>query len=484
MRATCQLASFVDLIFLHARIRPERPAIVLGDRVVTYDMMAQGVLRVEDRLRAVGLAPGDLVGIAVDSPVRHMIVAAALYRLGHPSLSVRQIADVLPLDLPIRAFLHGPNEQIHIGQRQIFVDDEWFAGERRPLPVASSTGFSDDRAICRIELSSGTTGRRKAVSHSVDSLHKWVVNYFAALGLAAWERLLSLPGLNSSWGFTLAAHALFAGKTLAFAPSARSSLDMISVYGIDAMVASTQQLGELVREQIKAPVPCSSLRVVLTGGSLLPRSLMLDAGARLCSMIVNQYGSTEAGATAIATIDRLTAIEGATGFVAPWAEIEIVDESDNRLPPGVDGILRIRSNCQAEPFPPGRPDGHAGFRDGWFYPGDRGHLAAEGLLVLSGRTTDIINVGGQKIAPEVIEEALRQHPAVVEAVAIGTRAANGTEEIVVVMVSRGRVTGQAIIEWCAKREIPVARVTEVDALPKTESGKIHRHLVRKQYGGQ
>ena len=281
MGTTARTTSFVDLVFLHARIRPEKPAIVLADRVVTYDMMAQGILRMEDRLRTSGLAPGDLVGIAIESPVRHMIVAAALFRLGHPSLSVRHIADVLPLNLPIGVFLHAANEKIHIGQRQIFVGDDWFAGERKPVPAARSVEFTDDQAICRVELSSGTTGRRKAVSLSVDAVHKWLINYSAAIGVGGWERLLCLPGLTSSWGFTVAAHALFAGKTLAFAQTARDSLDLISVYGIDAMVASTQQLSELVREQIKAPVPCSSLRVVLTGGSLLPRSLMLDAGARL-----------------------------------------------------------------------------------------------------------------------------------------------------------------------------------------------------------
>ncbi len=117
-------SSFADLVLLHARVRPERPAIVLADRVVTYDMMAQAILRVEDRLRALGLAPGALVGIAIESPIRHMVAVAALFRLGHPSLSVRQIADVLPLALPIDAFLHATGETQHAGQRQIFVGED------------------------------------------------------------------------------------------------------------------------------------------------------------------------------------------------------------------------------------------------------------------------------------------------------------------------------------------------------------------------
>jgi len=483
MRTAALADSFADRILHHARLRPEKPAIILSDRVATYGMLAQGILRVENRLRTQNFASGAVIAIAVENPIRHITLAAALYRLGHPSLSIRRIEDVLPLDLPITAFLHAANEKLHVGQRQIFVGDDWFEGGDRPITAAPAAGFTDERSVCRIELSSGTTGRRKAVSLSVAAVYQWLTNYYPAIGLGLWDRLLSLPGLNSSWGFTLAAHALYAGKTLAFAQSARDALNMIAVYGIDAVAASTQQLSEIVREQTQAPVSCATLRAVHTGGSLLSRALMHDAGTKLCNAIVNQYGSTEAGATAFATIDRLIDIEGATGYIAPWAQVEVVDESDNRLPAGVAGILRIRSSCQAEPFPPGRADGHAGFRDGWFYPGDRGHVTADGLLVLSGRTSGVINVGGVKIAPEVVEETLRLHPTVAEAVAIGKAGADGIEQIIAIIVPRPPCNEQAIIDWCAQHGVPVARVIVVDALPKTESGKIHRHLVVQQYGG-
>ena len=468
---------------LHARVRPEKPAIVLADRIVTYDMMAQGILRVEDRLRKLGLAPGALIGISIESPIRHMIVAAALFRLGHPSLSVGRIADVLPLALPVAAFLHATDETLHFGQRQIFVGDDWFVGERQPIAAMRSTGFSDGQAICRVELSSGTTGRPKAVSLSVQALHQWLINYYAAIGLGLWDRLLCMPGLTSSWGFSLVAHVLFAGKTMAFAPTPRDCLHMIAVYALDAVAASTQQLRELVREQVRAPIPCPTLRVVLTGGSPVARSLMLDAGARLCGSIVNLYGSTEAGATAFATIDRLTEIEGATGYVAPWAEVEVVDEDGNRLAPEAEGVLRIRASCQGEPFPAGQAEGHAGFRNGWFYPGDRGRIAPDGLLIVSGRTSEIINAGGVKIAPAMIEETLQRHPTIVEAVALGRVGADGVEEVVVVIVSRRAVSEQVIIDWCAEHGIPVARVIVVDELPRTASGKIHRDLIKRRHGG-
>jgi acyl-coenzyme A synthetase/AMP-(fatty) acid ligase len=472
-------SNFADLILLHAQTRPEKPAIVLADRVVTYDMMAQAILRVEDRIRALNLPAGALVGLAIDSPIRHMILAAASYRLGHPTLSVGRIAAVLPLALPIAVFLQDTKEPLQPGPRQVAVTDAWFEGERRSIVIHSSR-VADDQAICRVELSSGTTGRPKAISLTARALQQWVMNYFATIGFGVWDRLLLLPGLTSSWGFSIAAHALFAGRTLFFAHAPRDSLQMISVYGIEAVVASTQQLRALVNEQTSAPIACPTLRAVLTGGSLVSRALMQEAGARLCSLIINLYGSTEAGGTAFATTDRLTAVEGATGYVAPWAEVEIVDGDDRPLATGTDGVVRIRATCQGEPFPPGRTDGHGGFRDGWFYPGDLGRIEPGGLLVLSGRSSEVINAGGTKIAPALIEDTLRTHPSVVEAAAFGSTGPGGIEEVVVVVVSRPPFSEARLVEWCAERSIPVARVIVVAAMPKTASGKVHREQLRQQ----
>jgi len=476
--------TFADLIFHHALARPEKPAIVLADRVVTYDMIAQGILRAQDRVAVLGLERGAPVCVALDSPIRQMIVGAALFRLGHPVIPVAHPDDVLPLQLPVGDFLHGPGVSLPPGFRQAVVDDSWFAGERRVMAASPPQGFVDEQAVCLIALSSGTTGRPKAISLNVKAFQQWIINYYSTLGLGGWDRLLCLVGLNSSWGFSLAAHALFAGRTLLFARSAaRDSLQMISVYGVDAMVATSQQLRELVREQAMSPVPCLSLRTVLTGGGLLSRSLIADARASLCSGIVVLYGSSEAGGTAFAMGDRLLEAEGATGYVAPWAQVEIVDDDDRILPAGTDGILRIRATCQGAPYPPERASENDSFRGGWFYPGDRGRIAADGMMILSGRTSDIINVGGLKFAPEGIEDILRGHPSVIEVAAFGAMSGGGIEEVSLAIVARTPVADRELIEWSAQRGVPVARVFQLETLPKTPSGKIHRDLLKRRLLG-
>jgi acyl-coenzyme A synthetase/AMP-(fatty) acid ligase len=469
--------TFVDFIFHHARTWPEKPAIILADRVATYDMMAQGILRVEERIRALRLAPRELVCIAIDNPIRHMIVAAALFRLGHPIMSALKASDLVPYKLPFTVVLQGASEEIVAAWRQILVGDDWFFGERRPITASRPDGFESEQSICRVDLSSGTTGRPKALSLTVQACHQWMTNYYTAIGLGAWDRLLLLPGLNSSWGFTLAAHVLSAGRTMMRALTARDALQMISVYSGEAVVASSQQLREMVRAQTQAPVPLPSLRVIMAAGGLISDQLMREARARLCSTIVKQYGSTEAGSTAYALADQLADIEGATGYVVPGAEVEIVDDDRNRLAPGSEGIVRIRANWQAQSFPPGA---ESDFSDGWFYPGDRGHMTPDGLLVISGRNSDVINAGGLKLAPEVIEEILLNHPTVAEVGAFGVMGASGIEEICVAVIARAPLSEQLLIDWAAERNVPVSQVFFVDALPKTSLGKIQHSVLRQQ----
>lgn len=474
--------SFADMICHHALSMPDKPAIVLADRVVTYGMVARGILSVETRLAALDLEPGALLAVAIASPIRHLIVAAALYRRGHPTLSVSRTGDIPAIGLPITAILEGDRNALAPGLKQIPVDDDWFTGPAGPVTPVAAPGFGSGDAVCRVELSSGTTGRPKAIGLSVFAVQRWIQNYYLSVGQATWTRMLSLPGLSSSWGFSLAAHALHAGKTLCFAPDARQTLAMIALYNVDCLVGAPQHLRELIEAQRMAPTPLPSLRTVFTGGSLHSPSLLRDAAAHLCPGIVVQYGSTEAGATAFAAAGALSE-PGAVGFVAPWAEVQAVDEAGAVLPPGQEGVLRIRADCQGRPFPGANAPGDGSFREGWFYPGDVGRLRADGMLVVSGRVSDVINAGGTKMAPELIEDSVRRHPAVADVAAVGTIGTSGVEEVWLAIVPRGGAAPDAILAWCREADLPVDRVVTIAAIPRNALGKVERARLRRELSG-
>ncbi len=470
--------TFADHILFHARARRERPAVVLPDRIATYDMIAQGMLRVEDRLGALGLTSGEVVCVALQSPIRHLIVTAALFRLGFPTVSAETAEEIIALRLPVRTYLQDAGESLTPGLRRILVDEDWFAGERRA--VSSPAGFTSDDDLCRIEISSGSTGLPKAMSTTVGEFHRRLATQFVTAGMGVRDRVLGLPRISGAWGFRVAAHTLASGGTLVCAESAREALHMASVYSVDAILASTQQVRDLIREQKRAPVSCPSLRAVQLSGALPTRALLAEARARLCAQVIVHYGATEVGPAASTPADLLMEVEGATGYALPGARIEIVDSEDRLLPAETHGVVRVRTNAMARLYPPAPPEAYPQLRDGWFYPGDRGHMTEDGLLILEGRTSELINTGGVKRAPELIEEVVLRHPNVAEAAAFGALGPDGIEEVNLAIVARAPISAEHLIEWCAARGIEVAQVFAIDALPRTPMGKIRRDELKSR----
>ncbi len=98
----------------------------------------------------------------------------------------------------------------------------------------------------------------------------------------------------------------------------------------------------------------------------------------------------------------------------------------------------------------------------------------DGLLVLEGRSSEVINSGGVKRAPELVEEIVNTHPAVVESATFGEPGADGIEEIALAIVVRETVQTKALQSWCASRGLKIGSIITVETLPKTELGKIQR----------
>ena len=217
----------------------------------------------------------------------------------------------------------------------------------------------------------------------------------------------------------------------------------------------------------------------MSGGSLLSHELARRVRARMCSNLVSAYGSTEAGIVASAPASVVAVTEGAVGYPLPGVVVEAAGQNDEGLPAGQHRTIRIRTENAASGY-----HGSAGasaFRNGWFYPGDLGTVMPDGLLVVGGRETAILNLGGEKINPERIEQVLASCPGVVEACAFGAVNALGVEEVHAAIVASGVFDETAARNHCA-RSLPIERVParffQLAALPRTGMGKLDRGRLR------
>jgi acyl-coenzyme A synthetase/AMP-(fatty) acid ligase len=468
--------NLVDMIFFHAAADAERPAFVTMPHVITYRMLADGVAAAEARIAAAGVGPRDVVGIVLGNPIHHATLILALQRLGVVSVSFPSHAAAAKPRLGMTAILVEETKPVKAPFRQIAVGPDWF--REPPAAPAARHAFAEDEA-CRIFLSSGTTGQPRPVWLTPSAIASRMVAHTLTMAAGSWERMLCTLGLGSAWGFCAIMAALWGGKTVCHARTPDEALRMIALFRADLLIASIHQLRTMLEIHRRSPHHCATLRQINTGGSTFPRELVWEAQQKLCSRVVLIYGSTETGTSAFALANRLGSVEGATGLVAPWARIEAVDAEQAPLPPGTEGVLRVRTPNHGRWHESEHDKGEP--RDWeWFYPGDQGFVGADGLVVITGRASEIINVGGVKLSPERIERALLSHPLVRDAAVAGLPGAGGIEEIRAAIVPWRAIEEKALIAWCAERmpNTPPRHLRIVESIPRNENGKILRQQVR------
>ncbi|WP_300263369.1 class I adenylate-forming enzyme family protein, partial [Bradyrhizobium sp.] len=316
---------------------------VLGDRVVTYGMLARVLRGIEMRLAPAGLAKGDLVGVRVGNPTRHLAMLIALQNSGLVSVPLGH-DESLTATLPLKAIASEQLEPPRPGVKQFMVTDDWFAGAAEmPTPRPSVFAATDD---CCIMMSSGTTGRPKPIWLSPAVIEEWIAQLSMSMAGGNFEIVMCCMSVAGAWGYAVALTALWGGKTLLLSDVARETLHMISLYRAEYLVCSGHQLRMLIECQNEHFVPCSTLRQIEIGGSLLMPELVAAARAKLGGRIISEYGTSEIGQIARSPEDRLPAIEGAVGYVMPWATVETLDGTGRVLPQGQEGILRLRSTAQ------------------------------------------------------------------------------------------------------------------------------------------
>jgi acyl-CoA synthetase (AMP-forming)/AMP-acid ligase II len=163
-----------------------------------------------------------------------------------------------------------------------------------------------------------------------------------------------------------------------------------------------------------------------------------------------------------------------------------MDDDGNILPSGEVGEVVIQGPNVIEGYE-NNPDANAkSFTNGWFRTGDQGMIDADGYLHLTARIKELINRGGEKIAPLEIDEVLMTHPCVAEAVAFGMAHPTWGEEVAVAVVLKEPQTEAVLIEHCKQHladfKVP-KKVHIVEQIPRTATGKIQRRAVAAAFAG-
>jgi acyl-coenzyme A synthetase/AMP-(fatty) acid ligase len=453
---------FDDVVRFKAAFRGDSTALISPRQSWTFAQLEADVRRATHELMAIEARPGESVAVAVGRPHLEWVLILALARLGIASAPRNDIQSrYLITDRP------GETEQ-----QNFFLSAERIAtiteGPERPLTRIEP---SDPDAMARVVRSSGTTGGLKRVGYSWRTLQ---ANIFHQLEIHA-----ELPG---PWHITTGIktpfefHHVLAAWTLGNAAITGVGPDPKLILRMKPRLLGIVPIQlEFLIDSLPADHERWPLRIV-TGGSAMPAELVHKVRDRLTDDLLLNYGMTEVSQIATADMALLEREPQAAGYPRPNVQIRVVDDQDRELPAGRTGRFCLRSNRPTTGYLDDPELTAQCYRNGWFYSNDIGFQREDGLLVLEGRTDDLMNLGGHKVLPRLVEEAALACPKVREAAAFAFEVDSGIDRCgVAVVVEDGfEMAKLGEVVRAALTPVHAIRIMVVDSLPRNEMGKIER----------
>jgi acyl-CoA synthetase (AMP-forming)/AMP-acid ligase II len=232
-----------------------------------------------------------------------------------------------------------------------------------------------------------------------------------------------------------------------------------------------------------AQADLSSMRSLVANAAPVPYALKQEIFAKLGDhFLFEVYGSTELGVDAVLPPEDQLARPGSCGKALPGVELRVVDEDGAELPAGEPGVLQVRSRTTFSGY-----HGRERLVDGWKSVGDLAHLDADGYLYIRDRPGDLVITGGMNVYPAEVEAVLHEHPDVLDVAVYGLPSTEWGETVHAVVVPRdGRALEvEALEEHVKKRLADYKRPRSWQvraALPRTESGKLLKRLLRAEHG--
>jgi long-chain acyl-CoA synthetase len=458
------------LIETVARRRPDHPALCWDGGSMTYRALASAVAEFAEHLAARGVRPGQRVALSI--PNRPDFVVALLGGLTAG-------ATVAPLDVLLkdeeRAAIVADLEPVLVVEAGIGGEllEQLLPGARPVVPAPALVLYT-----------SGSTGRPKGSLLS-DAALAFANRSWAGpvMGLREEDIVLAALPLAHSFGLNGALLApLLTGATVRlverFVPDAvRSVLERDGVTVLPAVATMFRRLLD------GGFAGATTLRLAVSGAAPCPWDLAESWRARTGARIVRGYGMTELFRPLSYLADELTDHPECVGRPVPGVEIRVIDDQGTAVAPGETGELLIRTPAALDGYLGSPEDTRAVLRDGWFHTGDLARVTPDGYVAIAGRKRERILRGGYSIFPAEVEMVLQAHPDVAEAAVVAVPHAELGEEVAAFVALRpGAAAGpDDLMAWCRERLAAFKyprRVTVVDALPRSATGKVLKAQLR------
>lgn len=428
-------------------------------------------------LRDKGIKPGDLVATILP-PYLDWHFTFALQRLGIATMSKNNFAPFSEEAFPdflitIKTHPRFPQE------KTILVDANQLSAINQCSDEIELNGFANSSDLARLFSTSGTTGDVKYISASAEGLAH-IAQRTSSYDLAGLDDVLSLYLFGSGQTYGLALKNAVNGKAYYSCGLTDYRLaKLVSKYPIRTLIGSPAQVSAFLDVQNQTGTEFPKLSTIIMGGSPPGSDIVERIARQLDCRVFNAYGSTEVGNISIQEITHGLGIERYAGnLIHEDVVLQVVDEADQQVSGSATGIIRYKRSGMIDSYFGNELASKANFRDGFFYPGDLGHLDSEGRLVLDGRLQEVINLGGVKLNPETIDAIVRAQLGVVDCAAFAQMSPTGVEQLALALVVDGDFSKELFERTMEKKSPhPISSVVLVEKIERNPNGKVMRsHL--------
>lgn len=459
---------------------PDDLAVVDGQERLSYGELERRIRAVASALAAQGVSAGDRVVITIGNAAAFVVAHLGVLRAG--AISVPVAAEAAGEQL---AFVTADTSAAFVIGPETLADLVGWgaAASDRQVPAAGPDSTAS------LMYTTGTSAEPKAVVLSHRNTLEALRNIVTVVRPERERELITLP-IHHSFGLGQVYATLATRGTAILWPGlARlgAVVRLLSEERVTSMPGTPSTFRLLLDRGGKRFVEAGqSLRLSVINSAPLPPSMAIELREtfpRVRWMVY--YGLTEASRSTFLSVndapDRLLA---SVGQPAPGVSVTVEDDRGRRLPAGERGEIVISGPTVAAGYWRRPEESAASFRAGRLHTQDLGSFDADGFLFLYGRTKDIINVGGQKVAPPDVEAVLSRHPDVLQCGVVGVADRVLGEQVVAAVVPQPGVTlnWDALTAFCGASlqpfEIP-RRWVQVDGIPRTETGKVLRGALRE-----
>ncbi|MBK7708182.1 MAG: long-chain fatty acid--CoA ligase [Acidobacteria bacterium] len=523
---TLNLSSIIEH---HARLTPDKEAVIWNDMRMTYGQLNAFSNRVAQALHEMGVGNGDKVALSCPNLPYFPIVYYGILKAGAVVVPLnvlfqpREVAYHLAdsdakavfvfegtPELPMAKTVKAGFDEVPTCEHLIVMTADKMAaspidGHKTLTQVIfdKSDSFEsfptrpDD--TCAILYTSGTTGQPKGaeLTHSNIYFNAIVCFNLHVPGLDYTDGkqktcLITLPLFHTT-GQTAQMNAqMFAGHRIVLLPrfDPQATLDAFKKEHVNFWTGvPTMYWGILkhVEENNIDPAPyAESLAILSSGGAPMPVELLKKFEATFNVRILEGYGLSETSPVATFNHPNVPSKAGTVGQPVFGVQVRCVDESGAEVPRGERGEVAIRGHNVMKGYYKRQAESEEAFKFGWFHSGDIGIMDEDGFLSIVDRKKEMILRGGYNIYPRELEEVIMSHDAVSMVAVIGIPCDKMGEEVkaYIVKTQDHPITEQEMIDWFKTQFAGYKYPRHVefrDNLPIGGTGKILKRALKEEH---